>query len=135
MPDIALEPRPGDSVGPYRITRVIGRGRMGIVFEAVDDGGDPVAVKVVTTELTQDEVFLRRFRREVEAAQRIQHQNVVPVLAHGEEGGLEEAAMRTVVERSREMLKVQRKVELNEIFDLSMAKEAEAELKKTKWEP
>ena len=88
MPDIALEPRPGDSVGPYRITRVIGRGRMGIVFEATADGGDPVAVKVVTTELTQDEVFLRRFRREVEAAQRIQHENVVPVLAHGEEGGL-----------------------------------------------
>ena len=88
MPDIALEPRPGDSVGPYRITRVIGRGRMGIVFEAMEDGGEPVAVKVVTTELTQDEVFLRRFRREVEAAQRIQHENVVPVLAHGEEGGL-----------------------------------------------
>ena len=88
MPDIALEPRPGDSVGPYRITRVIGRGRMGIVFEAAADGGEPVAVKVVTTELTQDEVFLRRFRREVEAAQRIQHENVVPVLAHGEEGGL-----------------------------------------------
>ena len=47
-----------------------------------------MAVKVVTTELTQDEVFLRRFRREVEAAQRIEHDNVVPVLAHGEEGGL-----------------------------------------------
>ena len=29
MPEIALEPRPGDSVGPYRITRIIGRGRMG----------------------------------------------------------------------------------------------------------
>ena len=43
---------------------------------------------MVTTELTQDEVFLRRFRREVEAAQRIEHENVVPVLAHGEEGGL-----------------------------------------------
>ena len=88
MPDIALEPRPGDSVGPYRITRVIGRGRMGIVFEAAAEDGVPVAVKVVTTELTQDEVFLRRFRREVEAAQRIEHDNVVPVLAHGEEGGL-----------------------------------------------
>ena len=43
--------------------------------------------------------------------------------------------MRKVVERSREMLKVQRKVELVDIFDLSMAKEAEAELKKAKWEP
>jgi len=32
-------------------------------------------------------------------------------------------------------LKVQNKVELSEIFDLSMAKEVEAELKKSKWEP
>ena len=43
--------------------------------------------------------------------------------------------MRKVVERSQEMSKVHRKVELNEIFDLSFAKEAEAEVKKTKWEP
>ena len=57
------------------------------------------------------------------------------MLRHNPGGGLEEAAMRKVVERSREMLKVQRRVELNEIFDLSMAKEAEAELKKSKWEP
>jgi serine/threonine-protein kinase len=96
MPEIALEPRPGDSVGPYRITRVIGRGRMGIVFEAAADGEEPVAVKVVTTELTQDEVFLRRFRREVAAAQKIQHANVVPVLAHGDEGGLPYLVQRLI---------------------------------------
>jgi serine/threonine protein kinase len=88
MPEIAIEPRPGDSVGPYRITRTIGRGRMGVVFEGVAEGGEPVAIKVVTTELSQDEVFVRRFRREVEAAQRISHPNVVPVLASGEEHGL-----------------------------------------------
>jgi serine/threonine-protein kinase len=61
---------------------------MGVVFEGVADGGEPVAIKVVTTELSQDEVFVRRFRREVEAAQRISHPNVVPVLASGEEHGL-----------------------------------------------
>jgi serine/threonine protein kinase len=88
MPEIAIEPRPGDSVGPYRITRLIGRGRMGVVFEGVADGGEPVAIKVVTTELSQDEVFVRRFKREVAAAQKISHPNVVPVLASGDEGGL-----------------------------------------------
>jgi serine/threonine protein kinase len=88
MPEIALEPRPGDNVGPYRITRTIGRGRMGVVFEGVEDGGEPVAIKVVTTELSQDEVFVRRFKREVAAAQKISHPNVVPVLASGEEHGL-----------------------------------------------
>ena len=88
MPEIAIEPRPGDSVGPYRITRTIWRGRMGVVFEGVADGGDPVAIKVVTTELSQDEVFVRRFQREVAAAQKISHPHVVPVLGAGEEGGL-----------------------------------------------
>jgi serine/threonine protein kinase len=96
MPEIALEPRPGDSLGPYKITRVIGRGRMGIVFEGIADGAEPVALKVVTTELSQDEVFLRRFRREVKAAQKIEHPNVVPVLAHGEEGGLPYLVQRLI---------------------------------------
>jgi serine/threonine protein kinase len=96
MPEIALEPRPGDSLGPYRITRVIGRGRMGIVFEGTEDGGDPVALKVVTTELSQDDVFLRRFRREVKAAQKIEHPNVVPVLDDGVEGGLPYLVQRLI---------------------------------------
>jgi serine/threonine protein kinase len=96
MPEIALEPRPGDSLGPYRITRVIGRGRMGIVFEGTADGEDPVALKVVSTELSQDDVFVRRFRREVKAAQKISHPNVVPVLAHGEEGGLPYLVQRLI---------------------------------------
>src|SRR5919202_6163511 len=61
---------------------------MGVVFEGVADGGSPVAIKVVTTELSQDGVFVRRFKREVVAAQKISHPNVVPVLASGDENGL-----------------------------------------------
>ena len=61
---------------------------MGVVFEGVADGREPVAIKVVTTELSQDEVFVRRFQREVAAAQKISHPHVVPVLGAGEEGGL-----------------------------------------------
>jgi hypothetical protein len=57
------------------------------------------------------------------------------MLRHNPGGGLEEAAMRKVVERAREMLKVQNKVELSEIFDLSIVREVEEELKKIKWEP
>jgi serine/threonine protein kinase len=61
---------------------------MGVVFEGIANGQEPVAIKVVTTELSQDEVFVRRFRREVAAAQKISHPHVVPVLGAGEEGGL-----------------------------------------------
>lgn len=96
MPEIALEPRPGDTIGGYRITRVIGRGRMGIVFEGEGADGATVAIKVVTTELSQDEVFLRRFQREVVAAERIAHPNIVPVLGHGQEGGLPYLVQRLI---------------------------------------
>jgi serine/threonine protein kinase len=96
MPAIALEPRPGDSVGPYKITGTVGRGRMGVVFAAEGPDGVPVALKVVTTELTQDDVFLRRFQHEVTAAQRISHPNVVPVLDHGEENGLPYLVQRMI---------------------------------------
>jgi ABC-type nitrate/sulfonate/bicarbonate transport system substrate-binding protein len=73
--------------------------------------------------------------------QRIDSQNMAKLiydddmLRHNPGGGLDEAAMRKVVERAREMLKVQRSVELNEIFDLSIVREVEGELKKTGWEP
>lgn len=57
------------------------------------------------------------------------------MLRHNPGGGLEEPGMKRVLERAKEMLKVQRTIELNEIFDLSMAKEVETELKKINWEP
>src|SRR6266478_947312 len=57
------------------------------------------------------------------------------MLRHNPGGGLEETSMKRVVERAREMLKVQRHVEPGEVFDLTLAKEVEVELKKTKWEP
>jgi DNA-binding phage protein len=43
--------------------------------------------------------------------------------------------MRRVVERAREMSKVQRNAHLSEVFDLGLAKEAEVELKKARWKP
>jgi ABC-type nitrate/sulfonate/bicarbonate transport system substrate-binding protein len=109
--------------------------------------------------LTRDRAMLRSFLRAVikghlyygqhpaqavaltQKIQRIDTQSMAKqiyeddMLRHNPGGGLEEAAMRKVVERSREMLKVQNKVELQEIFDLSMVREVEVELKKMKWEP
>jgi ABC-type nitrate/sulfonate/bicarbonate transport system substrate-binding protein len=54
---------------------------------------------------------------------------------HNPTGGLEESSMRRVTERARVMLKVQRPVDIHEVFDLSLAKEVEEELKRLKWEP
>lgn len=57
------------------------------------------------------------------------------MLRHNPGGQLEEPSMKRVIERAKEMLKVQRNVEVSEVFDLSFAREAEADLKKAKWEP
>jgi len=54
------------------------------------------------------------------------------MLRHNPGGGLEEASMKRVVERAREMLKVQNNVDPREVFDLSLAKEVETEIRKTK---
>ncbi len=50
-------------------------------------------------------------------------------------GGFEQSSMRKVIERARETRKMERKVEIPEVFDLSLAADVEAELKKAGWKP
>jgi NitT/TauT family transport system substrate-binding protein len=50
-------------------------------------------------------------------------------------GGFERGNMRKVIDRAREARKMERKVEIPDVFDLSMAGELEAELKKAGWKP
>lgn len=50
-------------------------------------------------------------------------------------GGFEPGSMRKVIERARETRKIARKVEIQNVFDLSMAAEVEASLKKSGWKP
>lgn len=50
-------------------------------------------------------------------------------------GGFEPSNMRKVIDRARETRKMERKVEIQNVFDLSMAAEVEAGLKKTGWKP
>jgi serine/threonine protein kinase len=77
----------GETIGPYRLVAAIGQGRMGMVYEAMAENGEPMALKLVTDRLAQHEVFLRRFEREQQAAQQISHPNVLPVLDYGEHRG------------------------------------------------
>lgn len=48
----------GDTVGPYKLVRVIGRGAMAIVFEASRPEGKPVAVKVLLPEVGEQPTSL-----------------------------------------------------------------------------
>src|SRR5262249_30139639 len=83
-PGAASPPR----LGEYRLVRVIGRGGMGVVYEAEQESlGRRVALKVLPSGSLGDAQHVERFQREARAAARLHHTNIVPVFGVGEEGG------------------------------------------------
>ena len=79
------DPAP-ERIGEYRILREIGRGGMGVVYEAQEETlGRRVALKVLPHQSMANPSHRERFRREVRAAAALQHPNIVPVFAVGEE--------------------------------------------------
>ena len=78
---------PGTTLGRYEIRRLIGRGGMGCVYEAVHrDLKKRVAIKTLLPSLAASDEARIRFLREGEAASRIRHPNVVDVTDVGVEG-------------------------------------------------
>ena len=66
-----LHPSDPRIIGPYRILKRIGTGGMGVVFLVEDASDRQLALKLLRPELADDPGFRSRFRREVEAAQRV----------------------------------------------------------------
>ncbi|HEY2716343.1 MAG TPA: serine/threonine-protein kinase [Solirubrobacterales bacterium] len=87
----------GDEFAGYRIERRLGRGGMGILYLALEPGLERrVALKLIAPEAAEEEVFARRFAEESRIAASIEHPNVVPIYAAGEQDGLAWIAMRYV---------------------------------------
>ncbi|QEH33000.1 Serine/threonine-protein kinase pkn5 [Aquisphaera giovannonii] len=77
-----------ERLGDFRILREIGRGGMGVVYEAEQGSlGRRVALKVLPPGRLAGEEPLRRFEREAQAAARLHHTNIVPVFGSGREQG------------------------------------------------
>ncbi len=75
--------------GRYSIVRLIGQGGMAHVYLATDQqGGASVAVKVMKSDLTHDQEFIKRFDTEARAASSLDHPNIVKVLGFGQDGDL-----------------------------------------------
>jgi hypothetical protein len=92
-----IELSEGDRFAGYRIERLLGRGGMGVLYLALEPGLERrVALKLIAPEAVADEVFARRFAEESRIAASIEHPNVVPIYAAGEENGVPFIAMRYV---------------------------------------
>ena len=74
--------------GEYVLLRELGRGAIGVVFEAIHrDRGRRVALKLLQSRLHADPVAVERFRREARACAQVKHEHVVGVLEAGEARG------------------------------------------------
>ncbi len=92
-----LEPGPGATLGGFRIVCEVGRGGMGVVYEAVELAlGRRVALKVLPSAAAIDPRHLQRFKNEARAAAILQHPNVVTVLSVGTDRGVHFYAMQFV---------------------------------------
>jgi WD40 repeat protein/Flp pilus assembly protein TadD len=88
---------PGDRLGDYRILREVGRGGMGVVYEAEQESlGRHVALKVLPAQALLDPRHVQRFHREAKAAARLHHTNIVPVFGVGEDAGLHYYVMQFI---------------------------------------
>src|SRR5579864_3012619 len=84
-------------LGDFQILRELGRGGMGVVFEARQVSlNRRVALKVLANSLGLTAKAVIRFKREAEAAARLHHTNIVPIYATGEHEGCHYYAMELI---------------------------------------
>jgi hypothetical protein len=96
-PPLVPSPDMGLRLGDYRILREVGRGGMGVVYEAEQISlGRRVALKVLPGHVAGDRRALERFRREAKAAARLHHTNIVPVFEVGRDGDVAYYAMQFI---------------------------------------
>src|SRR5260370_5525234 len=89
--------QPEGPLGDYRIVREVGRGGMGIVYEAVQISlGRRVALKVLPFTAALDAKQLQRFKNEATAAAQLHHNNIVPIYAIGCERAVHFYAMQFI---------------------------------------
>lgn len=90
---------PGRLGQQYRLTRLIGAGGMGAVYEGYDDGlARRIAVKVILREkAAEDPSFIESFRKEAQSAARLNSQNIVSIYAFGDVDGQPYLVMELVL--------------------------------------
>src|SRR5262245_3076090 len=112
----------GENLGKWRIFKELGRGGMGRVYLAQEEGtGRQAAIKVLAAELAQDVGFLQRFQREIETLSQLTHPNIVRFYESGLENAHYFYAMEYIEGQSLdETLLAQKRLPWREVLDVIM---------------
>lgn len=119
-PTSAAEPL---QLGDFRLVREVGRGGMGVVYEAEQISlKRRVALKVLRFGPVADEQAMQRFQREAETVGRLHHTNIVPIYAIGADVGVRYYAMQFIEGRdlgriARELQERRGPVDFRQIAD------------------
>ncbi|MCO5169735.1 MAG: protein kinase [Planctomycetes bacterium] len=101
LPGAAASAPPQEVLGGYRIVAELGRGAMGVVYEAIQERlGRRVALKVLPQAHALQGVARERFVREAQATASLKHPGIVPIYDVGEERGVHFFAMELLEGRS-----------------------------------
>ena len=93
-----------ERIGEFRVLRELGRGGMGVVYEAVQESlWRHVAVKAIHHSQL-DAKRLQRFQREAQAVAQLHHTNIVPIFGVGEHDGIPYYAMQYIKGRGLDAL-------------------------------
>ena len=85
------------TIGEFTLVRELGRGGMGVVYEATQASLDRrVALKTLPVSGRMDQRQIQRFQNEARAAAQLQHPNIVPVFSIGTEAGIHYYAMQLI---------------------------------------
>jgi serine/threonine-protein kinase len=111
----------GEGFGRYKITRELGRGSMGVVYEGRDPQIDrPVALKVLRQDRITSEAFLLRFLREAKAIGRLSHPCIVTIFDVGQDRGTIYLAMEFIEGETLDTILEKKKLSLEEIIHLGI---------------
>ena len=112
-----------ETIGRYSVIRELGRGAMGVVYEASDPNlGRTVALKTIHANAigTNPEEAAQRFKNEARAAGSLSHPNIVTVFDAGEQDGLLYIAMELLAGETLEsLLSKQRTIPLDKAIDIT----------------
>ncbi len=113
-----VHPSP-EYLGPYRVVRLLGRGGMGTVYEAVHEKNQQrVAVKIIAEELAREPRFQRRFEAEIQTLIRLKHPNIVKLIGIGDHDAMPYYSMEFIEGINlHQKLKLERKLDWHLVLD------------------